>query len=337
MAFYLSTAWLCLANYTLTKLLVENPRYKVVFMGTPIFAVPSLKTLIADDQFEVVGVVTQPDKPTGRGQGLSQSPVKSVALENKLTVLTPSKIKHDLEFLNQLKDLQPDVIVVVAYGKILPQAVLNIPKFGIINVHASLLPKYRGASPITAAILNGDKITGITLMKMDLAMDTGPIIATSEEVAIRPEDTTAALSEKLSDIGANLLIEYLPKYLVGEITPRPQDEMGATYVKTIQKSDGKINWQEDAEIIERKIRAYYPWPGSCTNFNGKLLKILQTELLPENPVVPGTVWPTLDKYPAIATIKGSLKISKLQLEGKSVTSGKDFLLGYPVFIGSILS
>lgn len=306
-------------------------------MGTPLFAVSPLKALIADNRFEIIGVVTQPDKPTGRGQNQKSSPIKSVALENNLPVFTPNKIKNDPEFLNRLKNLQPDVIVVVAYGKILPQTILDIPKFGIVNVHASLLPKYRGASPITAAILNGDKTTGITLMKMDLAMDTGPIIATSEEIAIEMEDTTATLSKKLSDIGADLLIEYLPKYLGGEITPRPQDETKATYVKTIQKSDGKINWQETAEVIDRKIRGYYPWPGSFTNFNGKLLKILQAEVLTENPSTPGTVWQTLDKYPAIATSHGSLKIIKLQLEGKSGARGKDFLLGYPTFIGTILS
>lgn len=306
-------------------------------MGTPLFAVPHLKALISDSRFEVVGVVTQPDKPTGRGRALRQNPIKSVALENKLTVLTPSKIKHDLEFLNQLQNLQPDIIVVVAYGKILPQVILDIPKFGIVNVHASLLPKYRGASPIAAAILNGDSTTGITLMKMDLTMDTGPLIATSEEIAIESEDTTATLSEKLSDVGADLLLEYLPKYLSGKITPRPQDETKATYVKTIQKADGKINWQENAEIIGRKIRGYYPWPGSFTEFNGKLLKILQAEVLAENPVAPGTVWQIEDKYPALATTQGSLKIIKLQLEGKQATSGKDFLLGYPTFIGTILS
>lgn len=306
-------------------------------MGTPLFAVPALKALISDTGLEITAIVTQPDKPTGRGQNASQSPVKKVAMENNLPVLTPITVKNNLEFIEQLKNIQPDVIVVVAYGKILPQTILDIPKFGIVNVHASLLPKYRGASPISAAILNGDATTGITLMKMDQAMDTGAILATSEEIAIEKEDTTTTLSDKLSDIGADLLIEYLPKYLVGEIIPRPQNEMEATYVETIQKSDGKINWQEPAETVGRKIRGYSPWPGSFTNFNGKLLKILQAEILPESLAAPGTVWQTSDKYPSVTTSKGSLKIIRLQLEGKSATSGKDFLLGYPTFIGSLLS
>lgn len=306
-------------------------------MGTPLFAVSSLKALISDNRFEVLAIVTQPDKPTGRGMGLHQSPVKMVALENNIPVFAPNKIKNNLEFLDQLKDLNPDVIVVVAYGKILPQVVLDIPKFGIVNVHASLLPKYRGASPIASAILNGDKTTGITLMKMDLTMDTGPIIATSEETAIESEDTTATLSDKLANVGADLLIEYLPEYLAEEIIPRPQDEIEATYVKIIQKSDGKMDWQENAGTLAKKIRGYYPWPGTFTNFNGKLIKILQAEVLSESPVASGVVWQTLDKYPAVATPTGSLKIIKLQLEGKLAISGKDFLLGYSTFIGSILS
>jgi len=306
-------------------------------MGTPLFAVPSLKALISDNHFEIVGAVTQPDKPVGRDQNPKPSPIKQVALENNIPVLTPHKIKNNPEFVNQLKNFNPDVMVVAAYGKILPQEILDLPKFGIVNVHASLLPKYRGASPIATAVLNGDKTTGITLIKMDLKMDTGPIIAISREMAIEPEDTASALSEKLADVGANLLIQHLPKYLAGEITPRPQDEIEATYVKPIQKADGKIDWQTEAKILARKVRAYHPWPGSFTNFNGKLIKILQAEILDQNPVASGTIWQTLDKYPAIATPNGSLKIIKLQLEGKPATSGKNFLLGYPTFIGSTLS
>jgi len=306
-------------------------------MGTPVFAVPSLKALVSDNQFEVLAIVTQPDKRSGRGQNETSSPIKQIGLENNIPVFTPSNVKNDPEFLNQLKDLNPDVIVVVAYGKILPQLVLDIPKFGIVNVHASLLPKYRGASPITAAILNGDKTTGVTLMKMDLAMDTGPIIATSEEVAIEPEDTTLSLSDKLADVGADLLIEYLPKYLTQEITPLRQNDLEATYVKTIQKADGRINWQEDAETLARKIRGYHPWPGSFTNFNEKVIKILQVEVLPENPAAPGVVWITSDKYPAVATSKGSLKIVRLQLPGKGTVAGNDLLLGHSTFIGTILS
>lgn len=312
-------------------------KHNVVFMGTPLFAIPSLKALINSELFNVSTVITQPDRPVGRNRVLQASPIKQLAIEQKIPVLTPDKVKHNSELLEQLKQISPDVIVVAAYGKILPLEILDLPKLGIVNLHASLLPKLRGASPIAGSILAGDNFTGITLMKMAEAMDTGPIIATSQKVAIDPLDTTGSLSTKLAEIGANLLIESLPKYLAGTITPQPQDETQATYTKIIHKIDGLINWQTSAEEIVRKIRAYSPWPGSFTNFNGKLIKILQAEILTENPVAPGNVWQTSDKYPAIATPTGSLKIIKLQLEGKSATSGKDFLLGYPTFVGSILS
>ncbi|MFH1088277.1 MAG: methionyl-tRNA formyltransferase [Patescibacteria group bacterium] len=218
-------------------------QYKLIFMGTPEFAVLSLQTLINNPSFDIKAVVTQPDKPIGR-QGTPQpSPIKQLATQNNLDVITPEKIRHNTEFIAQLKSINPDVIVVVAYGKILPQEILDIPKHGIVNVHASLLPQYRGASPITASILNDDEHTGVTLMKMELAMDTGPIIVKSNPIKIEDTDTTASLTQKLMQVGANLLDQYLTQYLDGKIKPTPQDNTKATNVKIIHKEDGKIDWK----------------------------------------------------------------------------------------------
>lgn len=305
-------------------------------MGTPEFAVPSLQTLVDHPQIEVIAVITQPDKPIGRSHTPQPSPVKQLALAHNLPVWTPAKVKHNLDLLEQIKSAQPDVIVVSAYGKILPQDILDIPVSGIVNVHGSLLPKYRGASPIAGSILNGDAFTGITLMKMVFEMDAGPIIAVSQSMPIEPTDTTATLTQKLAHIGADLLSQNLVPYLTDQLTLIPQDETKATFVPIIQKEDGQINWAEDATVIERKTRAYSPWPSTYTFFTGKRLKIIQGEVLPETQEEPGKVWMTTDKYPAVTTGKGSLKILQLQPEGKSVMQGSDYLRGYPQFIGSVL-
>lgn len=306
-------------------------RYRVIFMGTPEFAVPSLKALLNDARFEVAAVVTQPDKPVGRKQTITPSPVKVVAEEKGIPVLQPVKVKNNPEFWQELKDLEPEVTVVAAYGKILPQAVLDIPSKGIVNVHASFLPKYRGASPITGAILNGDTETGVTIMKMELEMDTGEIIAKSEPVEILPTDTTASLAARLAEVGAKVLIESLPRYLSGEITLIPQDEGEATYVKLIKKEDGLIDWNYDETYIERLIRAYDPWPGTYTEWNGQMIKILSAEVSPavDNPKG------KLAKIDGQLYI-GKLRISQLQLAGKKPMYGKSFLAGYPQSIGNSL-
>jgi len=312
-------------------------KYKVVFMGTPKFAVPSLQVLIDNQNFEVNLIITQPDKPIGRNKILKPSPIKELALINNIEVITPNKIKGNVEVKEKIKQAKPDVIVVAAYGKILPQEILNIPKMGTVNIHASLLPKYRGASPIVSSILAGDKETGVTLIKLDAQMDTGPIIATSQLVLINQNDTTVTLSDKLSEIGANLLINNLAKYIEGQIKPQPQDNAGATYVKLIKKSDGKINWDEPAEIIARKIRAYAPWPSIFTKYQDKLLKIISAEIIDKTTdKISGTIWMTDDKYPAVNTSLGSLKLIKVQLAGKKSISGRNFLLGQSGFINSKL-
>lgn len=306
-------------------------RYKVVFMGTPEFAVPSLQALLADAQFEVVAVVTQPDKPVGRKQIITPSPVKAVAQEKGIQVLQPIKVKTGIEFWNQLRELKPDVIVVAAYGRILPQEILDIPAHGIVNVHASFLPKYRGASPISASILNGDTETGVTIMKMELAMDTGEIIARSPAVTISPTDTTETLTKKMAEVGAKVLIESLPKYLNGEIAPTPQNEADATYVKMIQKEDGLIDWNNDEEKIARQVRAYSPWPSAYTTANNQMTKILSAEVNPGVNNPKGTI-AKIDGQLYV----GRLKIGQLQLAGKKPMDGKAFLAGYPQMVGTRL-
>lgn len=315
---------------------MENiKKYRTGFMGTPEFAVASLQALIQDGRFEIKAVITQPDRPIGRSKEPQPSPVKKAALEAGLTAITPAKVKGSTELFNQLKALNLDAIVVVAYGKILPQEILDIPKMGVVNVHGSTLPKYRGASPIAGAILSGDAKTGVTIMKLDPEMDTGPIIGISEPVKIAANDTTATLSTKLSLAGAQTLLKCLPDYLEGKITPTPQDETQATYTKLITKEDGQINWNGEAAAIERQIRAYQPWPGAFTQFKGKLLKILRAETIAETHDA-GKAWKTLDEYPAIGTKAGSLKLLEVQLEGKKSTSGVDFLRGHPQLLSGLI-
>ena len=297
-------------------------------MGTPEFAVPSLRALLEDGQFEIAAVVTQPDRPAGRKQKIQASPIKKVALENNLPLLQPAKVRNNPALWDELRALSSDVIVVVAYGKILPQEVLDIPPKGIINVHASFLPKYRGASPIAASILNGDEETGVTIMKMDLEMDTGGVLAKSPPIVISPTDTTATLTEKLAEIGARILIESLPKYLNGEIIPTPQDNSRATYVKPIIKEDGLIDWRNDEEYIARQVRAYYPWPSAYTNYHSQLMKILSAESIPSIKNPRGII-AKIDGQLYI----GKLKISQLQLAGRKPMDGKAFLAGYPQAVG----
>lgn len=312
-------------------------KYKVVFMGTPEFALPSLKALIESSDFDVAAVVTQPDKPAGRSGTPQSSPIKKLALEHTIPVLTPEKVKNNPELLDKLRELAPEVIVVVAYGKILPQELLDIPKMGVVNVHASLLPKHRGASPIAVSILAGDHETGVTIMKLVLEMDAGPVIAQSKPLPINDTDTTATLTTKLAEIGAETLLESLPKYLSGEITPQEQDHASATYVKLLTKEDGKINWREPAAIIERQVRAYYPWPTAFTYFENQPLKVLQAEVINQAKGSPGTVWMTEDKYPAVTATAGSLKLVKVHPAGKKAMPGEDFLKGAPHFVDSKLS
>ncbi|MEA1909959.1 MAG: methionyl-tRNA formyltransferase [Patescibacteria group bacterium] len=309
--------------------------YRAIFMGTPGFAVPILQTLIDHPQIEVVSVVTQPDKKTGRGKTMKESEISKLGFTNNIEVRKPERIKKNPKLLDQIKELGLDFIVVAAYGKILPKKILDIPKFGTLNIHGSILPRYRGASPVSEAILNGDKQTGVTLMKMDETMDTGPIISTSEVIKIDPTDTTATLSKKLSNLGAKLLNESIVPYLEGELTPKSQNDGLASYTKLVSKTDGQINWQMDANYIERQIRAYTPWPSTYTFWGDKRIKVLEgkTTTLPDN-LKPGEI--SNDGDLIIGTNESALKVTKLQLEGKGSVSGNEFLRGYPEIIGQTL-
>jgi methionyl-tRNA formyltransferase len=310
---------------------------RIVFMGTPEFSVPPLEYLIKSD-YQVVGVYTQPDRPTGRGRALEQSPLKRVALQHGLEVFQPIKLRNPDE-VARLAALKPDLILVVAFGQILPQSVLDIPPFGCLNIHPSLLPRYRGATPIPAAIIGGDKETGVTIMLMDAGMDTGPII-TQIIVGIEPDDTTESLTTKLARAGVRLLGEALPLWFDGSLKPQPQDGSKATYTAHITKEDGNINWEMSAVQISRRVRAFYPWPGCHTWWQGKLLKILEAVPLDTGKgLLPGRVIAFTTGQPALVGVEtrdGVLGLLRVQLEGKRALTSAEFLQGQRTFVGSIL-
>lgn len=304
---------------------------KVVYMGTPDFAVQTLEALI--DHHEVIGVVTQPDRPAGRNQAIRMSPVKEVALKHDIPVFQPTKIRKR-EAINELKQWQPDVYVVAAFGQILPQEVLDIPEFGSINIHASLLPRWRGAAPIHAAIRAGDKETGITIMKMDAGLDTGPMLSQGK-IDIASDETGQSLHDKLAKLGADLLIHTLPGYLSGAVKPQTQPEGGITYAPQIKKEEGNIDWTQDAASIERLVRAFTPWPGTFTFWNGKQLKI-HTGENGEGDAQPGGVIEKGGRI-AIGTGEGLYYPLTVQLAGKKQVSIEDFGRGYDGFVGSVLN
>ena len=244
-------------------------------MGTPEFAVPALNTLLREGH-DVVGVLTRQDQPAGRGQQIEVSPVKQAATESGLPIQQPRTLRS-ADALAALTALAPDLIVVAAYGLILPQAVLDLPRFGCVNIHGSLLPRHRGAAPIAAAILAGDAEAGVSIMLMDAGVDTGPVLGTAV-LPITPDDTTGSLTAKLARLGGELLIATLPRYLAGEIVPQQQPIEGASYAPRLEKEAGRLDWREPAAIIERKVRAYQPWPSAYTSWNGQRLKILRARV-----------------------------------------------------------
>jgi methionyl-tRNA formyltransferase len=306
---------------------------RIVFMGTPDFAVPSLERLA--NNYDILTVVTQPDRPAGRKRRLTPPPVKEVALARSLPVWQPPTLRTP-EAVTRLRALAPDLIVVVAFGQILRGNVLKIPPHGCLNVHGSLLPQYRGAAPIPAAILAGETETGITLMKMDEGMDTGSIIAQAS-CPIAPDDTTATLSERLARLGADLLIETLPAWLSGEITPQPQNDAQATCCQLIAKSDGRLDWRLPAEELAQRVRAYIPWPTAFTTWQGKSLKVLRATPLPDwrGEGKPGQVI-ALDNGAAVVTSRGVLRLEEVQLAGKRAMTIEEFLRGQRGFVGSVL-
>jgi methionyl-tRNA formyltransferase len=302
-------------------------------MGTPRFAVPTLKGLT--EAHHVVGVVTQPDRPAGRGRDLHQSAVRLVAVERDLPVYQPRSLRTP-EAVAQLAEWKPEVIVVAAFGQILTRDVLDLPPRGCLNVHASLLPRWRGAAPVVAAILAGDEITGVTIMKMDPGLDTGPILAQREE-PIQADDTRATLTERLSIVGAELLVETLPPYLAEDLEPRPQEDEEATFAEQLRKEDGWLDWSQPAIVLDRKIRAFSPWPGPFTFWEGRRLKVIEASPLSDwdGDAPPGTVI-EVDSGAAVATGKGALRLEEVQLAGKRAMAIGPFLRGQQDFVGSRL-
>jgi len=299
---------------------------RVVFMGSPEFSVPSLQALSA--QYNVVGVVTQPDRPAGRGQMLTPPPVKALAQRLGLPTMQPQKIRLP-EAMQQLLDWKPDLIVVTAFGQILRQELLDLPPYGCINVHASLLPRWRGAAPINAAILHGDPQSGVTIMRMEAGIDTGPLIS-QRATTIAPAETASSLAERLATLGAELLVKTLPGYLSGELTPRPQDEALATYAPMLKKEDGELDFQLSAAELERKVRAFQPWPGAFTSWQGAPLKVQRARCVfdPEKETGLSAGEHTIYQgLPAIGTAQGLLVLDEIQPAGKKPMAGKIFLQG----------
>ena len=313
---------------------------RTIFFGSPEFAVVVLRRLLAaDSPVEVVAVVTQPDKPVGRRQEVTPPPVKVVALECGLPVMQPISLRRPAA-VAALQRFATDLGVVAAYGKILPPPVLAVPRLGYLNIHASLLPRWRGAWPAGAAIFAGDAETGATIMRLDEGMDTGPLLAQRRE-RIRPDDTTGALEARLAPLGAALLVEVMPGFAAGQLAPLPQDDRAATYCHVVRKADGRLAWTSPAIALERQVRAMQPAPVAYTYWQGKLLNVHRARAVPTGASgdkagdPPGAVV-ALGKLPAVSTAAGRLVLDAVQLEGRGIVEGAAFLNGHRHFLGSLL-
>lgn len=319
---------------------------KIVYMGTPDFAVAPLEALIKAGH-QISAVVTQPDKQKGRGKEVQMTPVKECALKYGIPVFQPVKIKEK-EAIKKLKEYSADLFVIAAFGQILSEEILNMPQFGCINIHASLLPAYRGAAPIQWVILNGEAKTGVTIMQMEKGLDTGDMLL-KVEIDIDPKETGESLHDKLMEAGARLIVEALPKLERGELVPKKQDDSLSSYAPRLTKAMGLIDWNKEAAEIERLIRGLNSWPSAYTYYNGKTLKIWEADVIPvdnkensvqtdgeNNAVRPGTICRIGKDHFDIACGKDLLRIHSLQLEGKKRVSVKDFLLGYQLEPGSQL-
>jgi methionyl-tRNA formyltransferase len=293
----------------------------VVFMGSPELAAKILSALASN--YQVVGVVTQPDRPAGRGKVITPPPVKVLADQLRIPTIQPERLRD--EAYAQLQAWNPDVIVVAAFGQILRQRVLDLPKFGCINVHASYLPRWRGAAPIQAAILHGDKYTGVSIMKMDAGIDTGPILI-QEKVYLTEDETLSSLTDKLAEFGASLLLKALESYLSGKLGTTPQPEVGDTYAGMLNKEDGALDFSQSAIDIDRKVRALNDWPGTYCEINGQVLKVRKVKIV-NSETHPAGIRSVLDKVPAISTSDGWVKLLEVQPAGKKWMSGADFLRG----------
>jgi len=306
---------------------------RIIFMGTPEFALPALDYLISSEH-EVVAVYTQSDKPAGRWRGLTPSVVKKAALAYGLPILQPHSLKQPEE-KERLANLRPQAIVVASFGQLLPPSILDIPPFGCLNIHPSLLPRHRGPSPIAAAILAGDETTGVSIMLMDKGMDTGPLLA-QQEIPILPQDTTGSLTAKLAQVGGQFLMQTLPLWLDHKLTPQPQDNEKATYSKLINKEAGQIDWHQSAIELWRRIRAFQPQPGCHTIWQGRLMKIIEAVPLPGGGE-PGRVIAIKEpKGVGVQTGEGVLGLLQMQLEGKRAMTIEEFVRGQRGFVGSLL-
>ena len=294
---------------------------KIVFMGSPDFAVPTLRTLA--QHYEIAGVVTQPDRPSGRGRELKAPPIKLLAMDLGLSIIQPEKLREPAA-MEQLRRWSPDLIVVAAFGQILRPDVLTLPSHGCINVHGSILPRWRGAAPIQAALLNGDSETGVTIMQMDKGVDTGAMLS-QRAIKIEDEDTAGSLFEKLSTLGADLLIETLPRYLSGELQPQLQDESKATYASMLKKEDGLLDFTRTAEELVRRVRAFNPWPSAFFEWNSGMMKIHRAHVETGNEAAGKRL--VYRGQAAVGTGSGILVLDEVQPAGKKSMSGKSFLSG----------
>ena len=301
-------------------------------MGTPDFAVPVLSRLL-DEGHDVTAVYSQPDRPSGRGRKLVPTPTKRYAEEHGIEVRQPKSLRSE-DQCKALAALCPEVVVVAAYGLFLPADLLEIPPLGCLNIHPSLLPRYRGPSPVVSAILNGDDETGVTIIKLDEGMDSGPILAQAR-VPLDEQETGPDLTHRLFDMGADLLVETVPRWASGDIQATPQNESQATITPLVKKEDGEIDWTDNAARIARMVRAYQPWPGTFTYWDGKLLKILEATST-DGDATPGQVVVLDDDRIGIGTGDGLLALNKLQIEGRRPSNTQDFAGGYPDFVGAEL-
>ncbi len=314
-----------------------KPGFRVVFFGTAEFACPALVALDREPEFRLVGVVTQPDRPRGRELKRQPSPVKATAIQLGLPVWQPARCR-EREFGELLRGLEADVFVVAAYGQILPPSLLGIPRAGCVNIHGSLLPRHRGAAPVQWALASGDKETGVTLMRMDEGLDTGPILA-MESVPIWRDDDAQSLHDRLAMLGADLLVRVLPDHLEGRITPRPQPDEGVSYARKITRDDGRLDWTRPAEAIERSIRAFTPWPGAYTFLpvdDRRLFKVWSAEALSHGAGEPGTILRADRESLLVACSEGALQLIEVQREGGRRLSAGEFLTGCSLRAGQRL-
>jgi methionyl-tRNA formyltransferase len=312
--------------------------WRIIFMGTAELACASLRRLCLDPSFRVIAVVTQPDRPKGRELKLQVTPVKAAALRENLAVLQPERARSEA-FVAQLKELRPDLIVVAAYGQILPPAVLEVPRLGCVNVHTSLLPKYRGAAPIQWAILNDESETGVTIMKMDAGLDTGAVLAQAA-TPIAPEDDAPSLHDRLARLGADLLVKTIPDYASGKIIPRPQPVAGATYARKITREDGRLNWPVPARALWNRVRALKPWPGTFTllptTYKSRLLKIWSAEIESQLAGEPGKILSADQTGIVVGCGQQALRLLELQREGGRRLTAQQFLAGHDLKPGEQL-